>query len=641
MRYASISIGAVTVQPGGTGVILAGTGDPNDALDSYYGAGVLRSPDGGNTWTVMSHTADQMFSFQGEGFAGFAWSTTNPQLVVAAVAQAYEGTLVDAQLSGVSVAGLYYSIDAGSSWSLATINDSPDQDVQGALDMFAGPNGNSATAVVWNSVRHLFIAAVRFHGYYQSSDGITWTRMIAQPGSGLTTKMCPTNSGGIGSVACPIFRGALAVNPLTGDTFAWSVDLKNQDQGLWQDACSISNGACSNQTVAFAQRWSTAALETNTSLGSATIANGDYNFALAAIPAQQDTELLAGANDLWRCNLAMGCNWRNTTNATTCMSAQVAPYQHALAWNTANPQEVFIGNDGGLWRSTDAINETGSVCSPTDASHIQNLNSGLGSLAEVESMSQVGDSPYTMMAGLGANGTAGVKSSAAPTSTWPQILGGEGGPVAIDPNSPANWYVNSSAGVSIYLCSQIGNCTPGAFGTTPVVNNADVAGDGYTMTSPAPFVVDPLDSAQLLVGTCRIWRGPGDGSRWTTANAISPIFDGVSGLSYCSGDALIRTVTAMPLAGGSEVIYAGMYGALNGGATLGGHVFKTTYNPSSSSMPAWQDLTLNPVLNDQVNFNYYGLDISSIFIDPHDATGNTEYVTVEGAEDSLHSIRNI
>ena len=41
---ASISIGALTVQPGGTGVILAGTGDPNDALDSYYGAGILRSP---------------------------------------------------------------------------------------------------------------------------------------------------------------------------------------------------------------------------------------------------------------------------------------------------------------------------------------------------------------------------------------------------------------------------------------------------------------------------------------------------------------------------------------------------------------------------------------------------------------------
>lgn len=45
----SLSIGALTVQPGGTGVILAGTGDPNDASDSYYGAGILRSADKGNT----------------------------------------------------------------------------------------------------------------------------------------------------------------------------------------------------------------------------------------------------------------------------------------------------------------------------------------------------------------------------------------------------------------------------------------------------------------------------------------------------------------------------------------------------------------------------------------------------------------
>ena len=56
---ASISIGALTVQPGGTGVILAGTGDPNDVLDSYYGAGILRSTDGGNTWSLIQETSDE------------------------------------------------------------------------------------------------------------------------------------------------------------------------------------------------------------------------------------------------------------------------------------------------------------------------------------------------------------------------------------------------------------------------------------------------------------------------------------------------------------------------------------------------------------------------------------------------------
>lgn len=365
----SISVGAITVQPGGTGVILAGTGDTNDAFDSYYGAGLLRSTDGGVTWTNTYLTADHIYSMAGEGFAGLAWSTVNPQVVVAAISQSYEGLLVNADTTGANYAGLYYSTDAGATWYLARITDGPGQDVQGPQDAFVQPDGNSATSVVWNPVRRLFIAAVRFHGYYQSTDGITWTRMASQPSPGLTQQMCPTNIGAVGSVRCPIFRGTLTVNPVTGDTFAWTVDLSNQDQGIWQDACSISGGTCSNQTIAFSKQWNTAVLETNTSLGAATIVNGDYDLVLAAVPSAQDTILLAGANDLWKCNLAVGCVWRNTTNAGTCMSGQVAPYQHALAWNTANPQEIYIGNDSGLWRSTDAVGETGPICSSTDAQH--------------------------------------------------------------------------------------------------------------------------------------------------------------------------------------------------------------------------------------------------------------------------------
>jgi len=138
---ASLSIGALTVQPQGTGVILAGTGDPNNVSDSYYGGGILRSADGGQTWSVTQRTSDlgnncagtQAYSFVGEGFGGFAWSSTNPQLVVAAVSSANEGTLVNAQWPGVSYEGLYYSTDAGVCWNLATITDGAGTDVQGPM----------------------------------------------------------------------------------------------------------------------------------------------------------------------------------------------------------------------------------------------------------------------------------------------------------------------------------------------------------------------------------------------------------------------------------------------------------------------------------------------------------------------------
>ena len=534
--------------------------------------------------------------------------------------------------------GLFYSTDSGATWHLATITDGSGEIVQGPHRSLLAPLGNAATAVVWNPIRQVFVAAVRFHGYYQSPDGVTWTRMAAQPGTGLTAQMCPTNFGHPGSIACPIYRGALAVNPQTGDTFAWTVDLNNQDQGLWQDQCALSGGTCSNPTITFATQLNTAALETSTLEGAATIPDGDYNLTLAAVPSQQDTLVMAGANDLWKCSLAVGCAWRNTTNSTTCMSAQVAEYQHALAWNSANPLEIFLGNDSGLWRSMDAIGETGTACAATDSTHFQNLNGSLGSLAEVVSVPPVVTSPYELLAGLGDNGTAGVKSTSA-TADWPQILSGYGGPVAIDLSNDTNWYVNDQPGVAIYRCSQAAACTPASFGASPVVTDADVGGDGDTMPTPAPFLVDPLDDSQLLIGTCRVWRGPANGGGWSASNAISPILDsGATGIP-CNGDGLIRSMAAMALSPSSEVIYVGTYGAASNGANLPGHILSATINTSSGAAPVWQDLTLNPVVNSSYALNAYNFDISSITIDTHDPTGNTVYVTVAGIESLLKPVQ--
>ena len=119
----SLSIGAISVQ---SHVVLAGTGDPNDASDSFYGGGLLRSADDGVTWTLIQDSQDGAageHSFVGLGFAGFAWSSAAPGTVVAAVSQAAEGSIVNAVDSTNSVMGLYYSTDAGVTWRMSTIMD--------------------------------------------------------------------------------------------------------------------------------------------------------------------------------------------------------------------------------------------------------------------------------------------------------------------------------------------------------------------------------------------------------------------------------------------------------------------------------------------------------------------------------------
>ncbi len=245
-----------------------------------------------------------MYSFAGEGFAGFAWGSDfeHPGLrtqrrqfecgggggFAGLGRHAGERGLAGQQLRR-SYEGLYYSTDSGANWSLATITDGTGADVQGPPDLFDAPDGNAATAVVWNPVRqsvHCGGALPRLLSVFGRHNLDADDATSRAPNLTASAGLCPTNPGMIGSTGCPIFRGALAVNPATGDTFAWTVDIDNQDQGMWQDSVRGERGACASSTIAFAQQWSTAALETNTSLGAATIANGDYNLALAAVPVR-------------------------------------------------------------------------------------------------------------------------------------------------------------------------------------------------------------------------------------------------------------------------------------------------------------------------------------------------------------------
>jgi hypothetical protein len=294
----TLAVGAVALQPVAAGnassVILVGTGEADSSGDSYYGLGILRSIDSGSTWTQIQ-SAGTGQSFLGVGFTKIAFSTSNPNLVVAATAGDNGLDLGLEEDANATARGLYFSQDGGTTWNRVVLSDD------------AVPA--SATAVTYNSSQGTtgtFYAFIRRHGLYSSTDGQHFTRLAMQPTAGLASVLCPSGSN---ASSCLIYRGEFAVVPGRNEIYVWVVDVQPDgngnptpvDEGIWQSTTGglgwtqiPDNGITNCGDDAFGP---------NSGCG---VEQGWYNLALAAIPDGSGTDVYAGAVNLYKCTLASG-----------------------------------------------------------------------------------------------------------------------------------------------------------------------------------------------------------------------------------------------------------------------------------------------------------------------------------------------
>ena len=91
-----LAIGALAVDPANPLVVYAGTGEDNNCFDCFYGSGVLKSTDGGQSWSVLN--PDGIFT--GASFASLVVDPRNDQKL-------YAGTDF----------GFFESVDGGVSWA--------------------------------------------------------------------------------------------------------------------------------------------------------------------------------------------------------------------------------------------------------------------------------------------------------------------------------------------------------------------------------------------------------------------------------------------------------------------------------------------------------------------------------------------
>jgi len=619
---ATLAIGAIAVQPQlsnpdpAKSVVLAGTGETDSSADSYYGLGILRSADGGQTWTLISQDASGTHSFAGLGFSQIAFSTGNPSLVVAAAGSASEG-IVEGLESPVGVnRGLYYSTDAGASWQASAASDSR-----------VSISPDSATSVAYNAAASTFFAAIRFHGIYSSPDGINWARLATQPGTGLSADLCPAQA--VSSSNCPIYRGQIAVVPNRpgafglGEMYAWYVDANDVDQGVWQSLnggaswTSINDSGISNCGDLF---------------GGCGTAQGTFDLALAAVPNGTATDLYAGAVNIYKCtitNAFPSCNgtgnntFMNLTHAYGCSDiAKVHPGQHAIDFLAANGSALlYFATDGGLYRALDGYMglRTGT-CGLSN--QFDSLNQSLGPMTQFVSASQSSSDASLIFGDTQDNGAAAFSQE---EGAWVNVDAGDNGFTAINPTNENEWFVvtppNSISGVNLFRCASGANCHSLDFQNDQVADSNALGGD--TGAFYPPFLLDPQNSRELILGTCRIWRGTSSGGNFSL---ISPGFEN-GGTGACSGNEinLVRSIATGGLAdsnGYSQVIYAGTNGEgpLISTTPAGGHVWVTTN--ADGGPPTWNDVTqaINPL----------AFPISSIALDSTDPLGNTAYLTIMG-----------
>ena len=586
----TLSVGAIGVQPGNSNLIILGTGEPDFSIDSYYALGLLRSTDRGATWNLISSAVSgpgaPPVDLRGVSFSSVVFSADNPNLVVAGAGASGVGfgdrieTITDSRF------GIFYSTDAGRTWTFATFQD-------GTIPVAPW----SVSSIVYNPVQHLFYATVGFQGIYSSADGATWTRLASQPGAALNLSTCPAYF----STSCPIFRGALAIRPGADEMYAWYVDLSSNDQGIYK----TSNGG---------QTWvalSETGIKNCGDVEGCSTEQGFFNLVLSAVPQPNGaTDLYAGAVNLFKCSITAAnptCStnpFLNLTHVYGCSPigsvAHVHPDQHAIEFAPGNPQLVYFGNDGGIYRALNAASLTSGACGTPNS--FDNLSGTMGSMAQFVWLSQDPTNEQILLGGTQDNGSPARTTA---VLAWPEVNLGDGGYNAINPSSPNEWFT-SHTDVSVARCTVGTSCTPSTF--TPVVTSTTLGGDlGPFYT---PYILDPQAPAQMLVGTCRVWRGPSSGGTgWT---ALSNNFNTADSTSCASN--VPTQIGAIAAAGpvtsnGSQVIWAG---------TSTGDVW-TTSN-ADGGPGAWSYRWSTPYLT----------PISSIAVDPKDPSGETVYYTTEG-----------
>ncbi|MBS0195563.1 MAG: hypothetical protein JSR77_02290 [Planctomycetes bacterium] len=495
---------------------------PTDANTVYIGTasgGVWKTTNGGTTWTPLTDTLSTL------NHGAVAVDPVTPTTVYAATGEYQSGTNGD---------GLFRSLDSGVTWArIATT---------------AQVGSRCSGLVVNGQTIHVTGSA----GYHRSlNGGANWSTLLS--GSCSALRVDPVNPqivyvarSGQGIYKSTNGGGSFALMnnglPAAGSYSRIVMDIsKTNPQVLYAAFLSGGNSAGVYKTTDAGATW------TATAAPNFCYPQCSYDAYVGVSPLSENTVFLGGVDPRYATagilrSLDGGATWAEMTGNNN----RVHPDHHTIAWGPTNI--IWEGNDGGVWKSTNAgVTWT-------------NVNSTLAA----SQMYHIALHPTSTARFLGGTQDNGTPERTAESTNWPQLQTGDGGFSAFDPTTTTRRYTTY---VYLTLYRWVNS------GAT------DISGpwSGDSINWIAPFVIDPNSSTTIVAGTNRVWRT-------TDATAATPTWTALSDVNVSDGNTINYIAVAK---GASNTIYSG---------NSAGGVWVTTngtlWNRRSVGLPSGQISTI-------------------------------------------------
>ncbi|TMC53219.1 MAG: DUF11 domain-containing protein [Chloroflexi bacterium] len=537
----SLSTGALAVAPSNDLVVYDGTGEGALSGDSYFGNGILKSTDGGTTWTHVS--AD---FFYGVSISRLAVDPTNANHVYATVLRGRGGAHRTTPPVR-STYGIWESRDGGAGWTL--LKAAP-----------AGSEGATEIRIDPLTPNVLYASFLGDKIYKSTDSGANWTPIMTGFPAEADFAAWPTRfniglSHPVGQspvlyVGFDFVNSASTPPGFAGGPGAHRVSrvYKSTDGGAsWFRPHALTTTVDSVTNYCGTQCTYDNVIETDPTNPNVVFAAGSYGY---------NNSPQSGG--IFRSDDG-GVHWKN-------MGFDQHPDFHAVVFDPNNSHNVLIGSDGGVWYSN---HQGGRVPGSANEGVLEgadwiDLNGKQGvdvgvnpQLAsnglQISQFSSIATNPSRTPRFWGGTQDNGTLRKLAGLSSWYDVTSGDGGNVVVDPN---DWHfvygTYFAPPASIYRITDGG---AGFFTNKPITSgiNLNDRAEFYM-----PLVLNQENTNQLFTGTYRVYRS--DNAKTQSAGDVSWTLISGDLTSGCTGPAPNGarncTLTAIGVGGGTGV-YAG------------------------------------------------------------------------------------